>query len=68
MLLLTYNIIKSLKPYLISNYYKKYITKEDYDRVFTTARTWALGEGADELLSISARIYSIKEEALSKSI
>jgi hypothetical protein len=52
------------KPF---NYYGPYPTKADYDRAFQDARNWAI-ENPEELPQIAARIYSVKEDALRKSI
>jgi len=47
-----------------SSYYGPHHTKQDYDRAFSDARLWALGEGINKPPVTAAKIYHVKEEAL----
>ncbi|CZS92474.1 uncharacterized protein RAG0_03054 [Rhynchosporium agropyri] len=56
-----------LKEWPASNYYLQHVTKSDYNRAFGEAREWKLANPTEQLTT-AARIFSVKEEALKKSI
>jgi hypothetical protein len=47
----------------INYFFYPYNTKQDYDRAFAKARSWAL-RNDQETSATSARIHHVKEEAL----
>lgn len=55
------------KAWPTANYYSKHATKPEYDRAFTEAREFKLSHPTEAFTAV-ARIYSIKEDALKKSI
>lgn len=55
------------KVWPATNYYQQHATKSAYDHAFAEARDWKIANPT-ELFTTAARIYSVKEEALKKSI